>query len=219
MAKGSRKFGLTSYLNEEQLLKCLLSHLMQIRCYEYIYHDKDLWDEIDEKENPLHKAGTPKEPHFHLIIVTYNQCTVSAVRKWFRGYVDSNGPINTLCQYCTDIDELDLYLTHEDKKSLSRGKYIYSRSLVVSSDKNYFDAKIERQYDNSVLAVEMLLRGVPIRQVMKIYGKDFIYHYSQIKQVVDDIQVCEKHNIKDMGLLLDFQEKGYSALWDLDEFK
>ncbi len=217
MSTRSRKFSLISYLNEEQIQKCLLSHGCQIRCYEYIFHDKDIFDEIDEKKNPEHKAGTLKQPHFHLIIVTFNQCTVSAIRKWFRGYVDSNGEINTLAQYCTDIDELDLYLTHQDKKSLARGKYIYPRTQVVCSDKKYFSANVDRNFDNSTLAVEMLLRGVPIRQVYKIFGKDFIYHYSQIKQVVNDVQVCEKHNIKDIGHLIDFQVSGYSALWDIDK--
>lgn len=29
------------------------------------WHDKDFWNEIDEKENPMHKAGTPKKKHRH----------------------------------------------------------------------------------------------------------------------------------------------------------
>ncbi len=217
MATRSRKFGLISYLNKEQLDKCLLAHVLQIRCYEYIFHDKDIFDDIDEKENPQHISGTPKQPHFHLIIVTYNQCTLSAVKKWFRGYVDENGDINTLVQYCTDIDELDLYLTHEDKKSIARGKYIYPRSLVQCSDPNYFSAKVDRNYDNSVLASEMLLRGVPIRTVAKIYGKDFIYHYNTIKQYVNDVLIWEDKNIKDFNQLLEYQEKGSQAFWDIDK--
>lgn len=217
MANGSRKFSLISYLNEEQIQKCLLSHGCQIRCYEYIYHDKDVFDDIDEKKNPEHKSGTPKVPHYHILIVTFHQCTVSAIRKWFKGYVDSNGEITTTAQVMSDVYSMDEYITHDDKQSIARGKYRYPRSAVKSSDVNYFQAKLESEYDNSTLIVEMLLRGVPIRQIVKMFGKDFIYHYSQIKQVVNDIQVCEKHNIKDFGQLLDYQTFGNVALFDNDD--
>ncbi len=214
MSTRSRKFSLISYLNEEQLTTCLLKHGCQIRCYEYIYHDKDVFDDIDEKRNAEHKAGTSKELHYHILLVTFNACTVSAVRKWFKGYVDSNGDITTTAQVVSDIYALDEYITHDDKESIKRGKYRYPRSAVKCSDENYFQAKLSSEYDNATLAVEMLLRGVSIRKVMQIFGKDFTYHYSQIKQVVNDIQVCEKHNIKDMGHLLDYEVLGNMALWD-----
>lgn len=219
MSTRSRKFSLISYLNEEQLQKCLLSHGCQIRCYEYIFHDKDVFDDIDEKKNPEHISGTLKVPHYHILLVTFNPCTVSAVRKWFKGYIDSNGEITTTAQVMSDVYAMDEYITHDDKESIARGKYRYPRSLVKCSDESYFQAKLSSEFDNSTLAVEMLLRGVPIRQVMKIFGKDFTYHYSQIKQVVNDIQVCEKHNIKDMGHLLDYQQFGNIALWDIDKDK
>lgn len=30
-------------------------------------HDRDVWTEADERENPAHKAGELKKPHYHLI--------------------------------------------------------------------------------------------------------------------------------------------------------
>lgn len=30
-------------------------------------HDQDVWTSKDERENPKHKAGTPKKPHYHVI--------------------------------------------------------------------------------------------------------------------------------------------------------
>lgn len=32
-------------------------------------HDCDVWTEKDEKKNPEHKAGTPKKPHYHVVIM------------------------------------------------------------------------------------------------------------------------------------------------------
>lgn len=213
----SRKFSCITYLNETQLNACLSKHFNQIRAYEYIFHDLDTWTEYDEEKNPSHVCGHLKEPHFHLIIVTFHQCTISAIRKWFSGFVDENGDITTTAQVVSDIDALDEYLTHRDKKSRAEGKVLYPLENIVSSDPKYFGSYLERDYDNSTIAVELLLKGVPIKTIAQMFGKDFIYHYSQIKQVVNDIQVCEKHNIKDIAHLLDYQQYGSSALWDIDD--
>lgn len=31
-------------------------------------HDRDVWTEFDERENPVHKAGELKKPHYHMIM-------------------------------------------------------------------------------------------------------------------------------------------------------
>lgn len=31
-------------------------------------HDKDVWTDADEDENPLHVAGTTKKPHWHVVL-------------------------------------------------------------------------------------------------------------------------------------------------------
>ena len=80
MSTRSRKFSCITYLNETQLNACLSKHFSQIRCYEYILHDKDTWTEYDEAKNPEHVAGTLKEPHFHLVLVLFNANTVSGVQ-------------------------------------------------------------------------------------------------------------------------------------------
>ena len=47
----------------ELLVECLISPL----------HDKDVWTEADELENPEHKAGTPKKAHWHVVLSFKNQ--------------------------------------------------------------------------------------------------------------------------------------------------
>ena len=182
-----------------------------------MYHDKDIYTEKDVYDGCGHVAGDLKQPHYHLIIITYNTCTISAVKRWFCGYIDENGPINTMPEICNDIYAYDDYLCHEDKKSIAEGKFHYNRDNVVYSNCDFFKANEISEYDNSLLAAEMLLKGVPLRTVGKIFGKDIIYHYSQIKQYVNDVQVCEKHNIKDFGKLLDYQTFGNFAFFDNDD--
>ena len=182
----ARKFSCITYLSELQLKICLQSHCNQIRTYAYAYHDKDV------KED-----GTLKEPHIHLILVTYNTCTVSAVRRWFSGYVDNRGnDITTTGQICSDVFTMYDYLTHNTKEAKIEGKYQYDNSIIKTNDKSgYFRASEESEYDNITLATEMLLKGYSVRELGKIFGRDFILHYNTIKQYANDIIRHEKHNM------------------------
>ncbi len=176
----ARKFSCITYLSELQLQVCLLAHAEQIRCYAYAYHDKDVRED-----------GTLKEPHIHLIIVTYNTCTVSAIRRWFKGYVDKNGDITTTAQICNDVFEMYDYLTHSTKEAREQGKYQYEKDIVKCNDTaiktRYFQASAESEYDNITLATEMLLKGEKVRDLGKIFGRDFILHYSAIKNYCNDV--------------------------------
>lgn len=173
----ARKFSCVTYLSELQLEVCLLAHSLQIRTYAYAYHDKDV------KED-----GTIKEPHIHLVLVTYNPCTVSAIRRWFSGYVDSNGEITTTAQICNDVFSMYDYLTHNTKECREQGKYLYDKSIIKTNDKSgYFRASTESEFDNITLASEMLLKGEKVQDVAKIFGRDFIIHYNTIKSYVNDV--------------------------------
>ena len=112
----SRKFSCITYLSEIQLKVCLLAHSSQIRYYAYALHDKDIRED-----------GTLKEPHIHLILITYNTCSISAIRRWFSGYVDNNGPITTTAQSCSDVFSMYDYLTHNTKECIALGKYQYDK--------------------------------------------------------------------------------------------
>ena len=181
----ARKFSCITYLSELQLKVCLCAHSNQIRCFAYAFHDKDT------KED-----GSLKEPHFHLIIVTYSAHSVSAIRRWFGGYHDSNGEITTTGQVCTDVYEMYDYLTHNTKQCREQGKYLYDKSIIVSNDtEGFFKASEESSFDTITLALESLLNGCDIHTLAKRYGRDFILHYNSLKQVVCDITRCKKHNM------------------------
>lgn len=159
---------------------CLIQHTNQIRVYAYAYHDKD------KRED-----GTLKEPHFHLILITYNTCSLSAVRRWFSGYVDKNGDITTTAQACTDVFQMYDYLTHKHDKD----KYQYDDSIVISNDKDYFKANERSEYDNITLATEMLITGAKVRDLGRIFGRDFILHFNAIKSYVNDVMRFEKYGM------------------------
>lgn len=187
----SRKFSCITYLNELQLQVCLLKHSNQIRVYAYAMHDKDT------KED-----GTLKEPHIHLVLITYNTCAISSIRRWFSGYVDENGDITTTAQICQDVFEMYDYLTHSTRKAREDGKYQYDKSIIKTNDTTgYFQASEESEYDSITLAMESLLKGGDIHTLAKRYGRDFILHYNAIKQVVCDVKRCEDHGMNIDGIL------------------
>ncbi len=189
-----RKFSCITYLSELQLKTVLCKHHEQIRCYAYAFHDKDARED-----------GTLKEPHFHIVLVTYNTCTISAIRRWFCGFVDSNGDITTTAQKCTDVFEMYDYLTHSTFQARAQGKYQYDKSIVVTNDTEYFKANVESEFDSITLSAEMLLNGASVRECGRKFGRDFILHYPAIKKYLTDVfllnQRADINNINDLIIL------------------
>ena len=42
---------------------------LHVKAFVSPLHDKDLWTKRDEKDNPEHKAGTPKKAHWHVMLI------------------------------------------------------------------------------------------------------------------------------------------------------
>lgn len=186
-----RKFSLITYLSQIQIEKVLCEHWNQIRAYAYAYHDKDTNDD-----------GTPKEPHTHLIIVTHCTCTLSAVRRWFDGFVKDGKPVTTTAQKMTDEYEMYEYLIHNTRTAIAENKYRYDPKIRQSNNHEYFKANEESNYDNIQLACEMLLKGTSVHDCGKKFGRDFILHYRQIKDYLCDVRLWEKEDIKDFDGLI-----------------
>lgn len=191
-----RKFSLITYLHEVQLRRVLVEHSNQIRVYAYAYHDKDV------KED-----GTLKEPHTHLIIITYNACTLSAVRRWFSGFVLDGKDVTTTAQKCTDEFEVYEYLIHNTLAAKAAGKYQYDPSIRQSNNPQYFKANEESNWDNIQLACEMLLKGTSVHDCGKKFGRDFILHYRQIKDYLCDVRLMNNEDIKDFDGLIFRQDQ------------
>ena len=175
-----RKFSCITYLSELQLKVGLMAHSNQIRVYAYAVHDKD----VDEE-------GKLKQSHIHLILVTHCTCSLSAIRRWFAGFLDNGKEITTTAQAVTDVYQVYDYLTHKHNPE----KYQYDSSIIHCNDFGYFRADERSSYDNLTLASEMLLTGSSVRELGRTFGRDFILHYNSIKSYVNDVLRFQKYGM------------------------
>lgn len=170
--KRYRNFSLVTYLNPQQIESVLLKHDRQVKAYAYITHDK-----------------CNKEIHTHLLICLINATTCNAIQNWFTGFEDEKGlQINTLVQPMHDLYSSYKYLTHETEQAREEGKYVYSKDNIKGNNLSYFTDSSKQDIDNLTLAIDDLLAGIPLDEVTKKYGRDFIIHYGHIKMLFNDIQ-------------------------------
>lgn len=171
-----RNWRLVTYLSEEQLLQVIDEHTNQIKAYAYILHDKDVNDD-----------GNPKPPHIHLLLALHNVNSITGILKWFYGFEDDKGnDINTLAKVMSNPHGAYGYLTHNTVASAH--KYQYDESLIKSVNGDFFVNYEIVNDDKLSSALQEMLDGIPISEVAKKYGRDFIIHYAHIRALYNDIQ-------------------------------
>ena len=109
-------------------------------------HDQDTWTEYDEADNPEHKAGTPKKPHYHVVLMcssVKNQEQIEDISKPLGG---------TSCIKIEDLPAYARYLCHMD----SRDKVHYQVDEVVQLSGADYMAVIENTNDRLVTIGEMM---------------------------------------------------------------
>lgn len=116
-------------LLNEDTIKIALAH-KTIKRWAYIIHDKDVYSEADEADNPDHKAGTPKPRHFHIVLeLKSNTMEITTIAKWFgigENYVNFGKGHGAFLD-CVE------YLTHESEKQQALGKHRYNDNEVIAS--------------------------------------------------------------------------------------
>lgn len=161
--KRTRVFSIVTYANKLQVQNVLDSKIEQIEAYGYILHDKD-----------------DVAPHIHIVLKTYNAKTVPQLRKWFKGIKDDDeNEVSTLAQLCRSIDSYISYLTHECDDT----KYHYSKSDIVEYNLYTHLQKQSESKDNAYLILQDIHRNVPYYEMVKRYGRDFIYHHEQYMRI------------------------------------
>lgn len=116
-------------LINEDVIKVALAH-KTIKRWAYICHDKDVFSEADELNDPDHKQGNPKPRHWHIVIeMGSNQAEVATIAKWLgiaENFIDCPKGAGAFLD-CVE------YLTHEAEKQQLLGKTLYDDKFVVSS--------------------------------------------------------------------------------------
>ncbi len=118
----ARIFNIMQYCNHpdtgeelitEYKIMSALEH-KSIKKYAYILHDKDVYSEKDEEDDPRHISGTKKPAHFH-VVIQGSQLEVDTVAKWF-GIASNFVEIPKGLGAGKFLDCVQ-YLTHEDYTS------------------------------------------------------------------------------------------------------
>lgn len=181
----SRNFSCVSYLSVEQIHDVFSRKANQIAHYAYITHDKD-----------VNSDGQPKETHTHIIVCLVNNVNLTTFENWFKGYTDIVGkPVNTFVETVKSVTSMYEYLTHKNDPE----KYQYKDTDIVATDHSYFTDNQRSESDPVFMWVEMLLNGTSLREVAKIGGRDFIYHYSAVRVLLNDIREEEERAMQDVN--------------------
>lgn len=188
MPNRTNELFLISYLPSTNIINDILDKkLKNIKSYAFIYHDKDIYfnDILDDKNEIIHKKGDLKVPHFHIYLKLKSSRDSEEIKRWFipKDLIDENGlPYNCLSQKVKSSVACIEYLTHKNEPD----KYQYSESDIISYN---IDSVLENDaIDNSIDIVEDMLSGFSTRELVKRYGRDFIYHYSSYSAIVAKIK-------------------------------
>ena len=170
-SKKTRFFACVSYIPDtEKILTVLHRKHNAVRAYAVIKHDKDIAD-----------------VHHHMVIRTHSTWTCPQLAKWFTGDdIDQN----TFAQPVIDRNGIIEYLTHENEDET---KFKYDKADIIDGG---LDDLIPQgdSTDNSYEIITALLNGTPIREMVRLYGRDFVYHYGSYRLLVSDVRDEEDLN-------------------------
>ena len=172
-----RSWSLVSYLHTAEEIEVRLQSIPILSAYAYILHDMD-----------INENGEIKTPHFHIAIILKQPTTLNRICSYFKGEETDGTPINCLGKPTISNSAIYDYLTHKNEPE----KHQYSETAIISSNKQKFQ-EIETQADNTFDILEDLLNGKQLREMVRLYGRDFLIHYNQYKMLAFDIK--EEENI------------------------
>ena len=170
----SRFFSLTTYATEKQIQKVVGDHVSSICSFCYILHDQD-----------------ESEPHFHILMRTHSTWTPAQLARWFSDLKDKEKkPINTFCETANDMESLKRYIIHDTEEARQAGKHQYSLDDI----KDFGMSDLSERKDSYDSSYEILLRvldGANPRDLVRYYGRDYLYHYNCYHEVADKIRNVE----------------------------
>lgn len=167
-AKG-RYFALVSYRQDTAgLVQAIEKKRNSVRAYAIIKHDRDEAD-----------------PHHHMVLRTHSTWNCPQVAKWF---ADDSGQ-NTFAQIVRDRTGIIDYLTHENEPD----KHHYDKSDIIDGGLDDILPAGEAS-DDTFEILDKLLEGCSIREMVRLYGRDFLYHLPAYMNAVNLIR--EQENLR-----------------------
>lgn len=162
----ARSHFMRTYLTKEQLDLLLERNLSMINRYAYIFHDKDKSED-----------GKLKEPHFHVWLKFKDKRSYKNVEIMFTAYDDNGKLINNHDELCVSDIVAQRYLIHIDDSEKAQ----YDESDVVSYNLNYtacLDSRYHKDAESNTCyqILNDMLDRVPTIELVRRYGKDFLYH-------------------------------------------
>lgn len=131
-------------LNVETIEKAI-AHKTITR-WAWVCHDKDVYSENDEMNNPDHVQGDIKPRHFHIVLEMKVLTEIHTIAKWF-GISDNFVDIVKGAGAFLDCVE---YLTHESEKQQALGKYRYDDAEVNASEGFNFRRELDRRAERKM---------------------------------------------------------------------
>ena len=165
----------------------------------YIMHDKDVYSEADEADDPNHVAGMPKPRHWHTVLQCKNQVEISVIAKWLgipENFIDV--PKGLGAGKFLDCVE---YLTHENAKQQMLGKFRYPDEEVKCSEGFNFRMALDKRNSNKLLYGKDLDEKEQMRYDVLYGGKTLRQCMRQDRLAyMDDMEKLKKLRLEHIGM-------------------
>lgn len=195
----ARELNMIMYCSLDFAKERLNKKLSQIESFAIIEHNRD-----------TDKDGNIKQRHLHLFLRLKSSRIVNEIKAWFVQIDEKGLPTNVLASSTrgSALDSL-LYLTHKNAPN----KYQYDESLIYkyNIDVNSID---DIPVDDTFNILSDYLNKTPLLQMVKKYGKDFLYHYNCYKDIASDMRIYETSQIVSNT---DMVYKGRSNIFAIQE--
>ena len=177
-----KKIAIMTYAKAKQVELILKNHEDAIGAYAWIVHDKDKTD-----------------THCHIFMTFNSDRRAVDILKWFESCTDEKDEkANTRYETVKSNEGLLNYLTHEKNPE----KHHYEEKEIHYSSEEARNELLEScDVDNGYEALEMMLNNIPLKDIARKHGRDFIRHYISYKTLADDIRKAERRKKEDEELL------------------
>lgn len=164
--------------------------------YLMIRHDRDVFTEKDEKENPEHKAGSLKKPHWHVVFCFKDDTSLGTCEKMYPN-IESNK-----WKKKNNRKESMKYLIHASKNAIAEGKTRYSKDECVG-DRLYINRYLGADHESNLASIidyieECELRDLTYTNITRWCIKENMVetlrkHSFMLNQIIKEVKEAKQY--------------------------